>query len=183
MTTNEIIGCVTMIVAIIGLIFSCYQWWKKVQLERAERLSKLITLLRNDVRQLSILYKIDYGESWYDESFHKSELEGELDRFLSFYEYILYLRMNCIISEKEFRFFEYDINSIVDNHDIQTYLFNLYHFSEPENSPFAKSSKKQFVYKNLLKYAKKRKCIDSSFEKNINAYPRHLFLNCSQNTR
>ncbi len=183
MTTNEIVGCVTMIVAIIGLIFSCYQWWKKVQLERAERLSKLITLLRKDVRQLNILYQIDYGNFRYDNNFHNGKSEGEMDQLLSFYEYILYLKMEHIISKKEFSFFEYDINSIVDNHDIQTYLFNLYHFSEPENSPFAKSSKKQFVYKNLLNYAKKRKCIDSSFEKNINAYPRHLFLNCSQNTR
>ena len=62
MTTNEIIGCVTMIVAVIGLIFSCYQWWKKVRSERAERLSNLINLLRKDVRQLNILYQIDYGK-------------------------------------------------------------------------------------------------------------------------
>jgi hypothetical protein len=155
MTTNEIVGCVTMIVAIIGLIFSCYQWWKKVQLERAERLSKLITLLRNDVRQLSILYKIDYGESWYDESFHKSELEGELDRFLSFYEYILYLRMNCIISEKEFRFFEYDIMRIVKNSDLRSYLFNLYQF--------CRDNKLTFPYQNVVDYGMQNGYIQQSF--------------------
>lgn len=168
MTTNEIIGCVTMIVAVIGLIFSCYQWWKKVQLERAERLSKLINMLRNDVRQLSILYKIDYGESWYDISFHKSKLEGELDRFLSFYEYTLYLRMNCIISEKEFRFFEYDIIRIVKNTDLQSYLYNLYHFSEHSGTPFA--------YNYILKYAKEEvRCIDPSFfDKRSKVYTQYL---------
>ena len=155
MSLNEIIACVTMVVTIIGLIFSCYQWWRKVQSERAEKLSNLINILRRDARQLSVLYKIDYNEPWYDESFHKSKLEGEMDQFLSYYEYILYLKKNHMISRREFRFFEYDIERIVKNPDMQAYLFNLYHFSERARIPFS--------YKNILVFGEKIGCIDQSF--------------------
>ena len=169
MSLNEIIGCVTMIVAIIGFVFSCYQWWKKVQSERAERLLHLIELLRKDMQQLKILYKIDYGEHWYDRSFHNSdkEVEAEVDRLLSFYEYILYLRLNHTITQMEFRFFEYDINRIVKNPDMQAYLFNLYHFSERARIPFS--------YKNILIYGEKIGCVDQSFfNKNTDKYPHFL---------
>lgn len=168
MTTNEIIGCVTMIVAVIGLIFSCYQWWKKVRSERAERLSNLINLLRKDVRQLNILYQIDYGNFRYDNNFHNGKSEGEMDQLLSFYEYILYLKMEHIISKKEFSFFEYDIIRIVENTDLQSYLYNLYHFSEHSGTPFA--------YNYILKYAKEEvRCIDPSFfDKRSKVYTQYL---------
>ena len=166
-----------MIVAIIGFVFSCYQWRKKIQSERAEKLSNLINVLRRDVRQLSVLYKIDYNEPWYDKSFHKSELEGEVDQFLSYYEYILYLKKNHMISRKEFRFFEYDIESIIENYDVQNYLFNLYHFSEPDEKQHAKSPKDPFVYNNILNYAKKKKSLDKSFDNGkLGVYSRHLYL-------
>ena len=182
MSLNEIIACVTMVVTIIGLIFSCYQWWRKVQSERAEKLSNLINVLRRDARQLSVLYKIDYNEHWYDESFHKSKLEGEMDQFLSYYEYILYLKKNHMISRREFRFFEYDIESIIENYDVQNYLFNLYHFSEPDEKQHNKSPKDPFVYNNILKYAKKKKCIGKSFDEgDLSVYRRYLYLNKPEN--
>ena len=163
MSLNEIIACVTMIVAIIGFVFSCYQWRQKVQSERAEKLLHLIKLLRNDMQQLSVLYTIDYGEQWYDCSFHNSEKEAEVDRFLSFYEYILYLRSNHTISEREFCFFEYDITRIVGNPDIQAYLFNLYHFSRHNNATFS--------YQNILDYGMQKGCIvPSSFDEKSNKY-------------
>ena len=156
-----------MIVAIIGFVFSCYQWWRKVQSERAEKLSNLINILRRDARQLSVLYKIDYYEPWYDKSFHKSKLEGEMDQFLSYYEYILYLKKNHMISRREFRFFEYDIERIVKNPDMQAYLFNLYHFSERARIPFS--------YKNILVFGEKIGCIDQFFfNKNTDKYPHCL---------
>lgn len=163
MSLNEIIACVTMIVAIIGFVFSCYQWWRKVQSERAEKLLHLIKLLRNDMQQLSVLYTIDYGEPWYDCSFHKSEKEAEVDKFLSFYEYILYLRSNHTISKREFRFFEYDITRIAKNKSVQAYLFNLYHFSRHTNATFS--------YQNILDYGMQKGCIvQSSFDEKSNIY-------------
>lgn len=162
MSVNEIIGCVTMIVAIIGLVFSCYQWWKKVQSERAEKLSNLINVLRRDARQLSVLYKIDYNEHWYDKSFHKSKLEGEMDQFLSYYEYILYLKKNHIITTKEFLFFKYDITSIVSNDDVQLYFFYLYHYAKQKKDQ--RENLKTFAYKNILKYGKENGYIDKSFD-------------------
>ena len=126
---------------------------------------------------MSVLYKIDYYEPWYDKSFHKSKLEGEMDQFLSYYEYILYLKKNHMISRREFRFFEYDIESIIENHDVQNYLFNLYHFSEPDEKQHDKSPKDPFVYNNILKYAKRKKCLDESFfDENSSVYSRHLYL-------
>ena len=140
-----------MVVAIIGFVFSCYQWWKKVQSERAEKLSNLINVLRRDVRQLSMLYKIDYNKHWYDESFHKSKLEGEMDQFLSYYEYILYLKKNHIITKKEFSFFKYDITSIVSNDDVQLYFFYLYHYAKPKKGQCGESkTKKDKREANLL---------------------------------
>lgn len=148
MTTNEIIGCVTMLVAVVGLIFSCYQWWKKVQLERAERLSKLINMLKKD-ELLKTLYMIDYSEFQYDENFHNSDNEAKIDKFLYLCEYILYLRNNNIIREKEFLFFEYDINRIIKNTGIQSYLSYL--------EKLSKTREESVVYKNILDYAKKER--------------------------
>jgi len=80
------------------------------------------------------MYTIEYSEDWYDEHFHNSEEEYQFDRFFAYLSYVCYLRKSRILKEREFRLLRYVLNRVCQNDETQTYLWNLYHFSQRSNS-------------------------------------------------
>ena len=98
----------------------------------------------------------DYDKKWYSRQFHESgELELKVDKTLSYFSYICYLKRQKIISNKEFDFFKYEIERILMNQQVQDYFYNLYHFSNELGTPF--------TFKYLFEYGKKRKMFDDNF--------------------
>jgi hypothetical protein len=80
------------------------------------------------------MYKIDYDEdgSWYNNDFHNgsSEVEFAMDKLLSYLSYICYLMKTKNITEEESKILQYELMRAYDSHGVQSYLWNLHHFSK-----------------------------------------------------
>lgn len=97
-----------------------------------------------------IIYMFDYDEDWYSKEFHLSgDLERKVDKTLSYFSYICYLKDRGIITKKELFFFQYQLESILRNQQVQDYLYNLYHFSNKKGLPM--------TFKYLFEYGEKEK--------------------------
>ena len=92
----------------------------------------------------------DYDEDWYSEEFHLSgDLERKVDKTLSYFSYICYLKSRGIITKKELYFFQYELERILRNQQVQDYFYNLYHFSNKNGVPM--------TFKYLFEYGEKEK--------------------------
>lgn len=133
---SDIVSIFTFISIIIGGIFTLYQYNQSIKLKRADYINDLTNTIRSDLDISDSLYLIEYGEKWYSQYFHGSgELERKMDKTLSYFSYICYLKKQKIISKNEFYFFKYEIDRILMNNQIIDYLYNLYHFSKKFSDP------------------------------------------------
>ena len=90
----------------------------------------------------------DYDEDWYSKKFHLSgDLERKVDKTLSYFSYICYLKDRGIITKKELCFFQYQLERILKNQQVQDYLYNLYHFSNKKGVPMSTGKKKNYLVK------------------------------------
>lgn len=143
---------ITLIIAISGF----YKWIKNLSMIRANYINELAEKIRTDKDIEDTIYRIEYGEEWYNEDFHKSkDMERAVDKTLVYFTHAIYLRKKRIIGKKEFVFFEYNIKRMLSNLQMEDYFYNLYHFSEKKNLPFP--------FKSLLEYAEKNRLFDNDF--------------------
>lgn len=153
---SDITSSLSVVFVILGGIFGCYQWRKNVLLKRAGYINDLTEKIRTDNYIKDVIYMFDYGEEWYSMQFHGSgELELKVDKTLSYFSYICYLKRQKIISNKEFDFFKYEVERILMNQQVQDYFYNLIHFSNKFGTPF--------IFKYLFEYGKKRKMFENNF--------------------
>lgn len=163
----------TFISVVVGGIFALIQWRKGTALKRAEYIKELTEKIRTDKDIFETIYMFDYVEEWYNWDFHQSsDVERKVDRTLTYFSYILYLRNEKLISKKEFSFFTYDIERILRNNQLQDYFYNLFHFANKQGI--------QFSFSILVDYAKEQKLLDKEFN-NPEAYKTsmnyHQYLN------
>lgn len=152
----DIISIISVVFVLFGGVFGCYQWRKNVSLKRAEYIRDLTEKIRTDNDIKDVVYKFDYDEKWYSEDFHNSgEEELKVDKTLSHFSYICYLKNQKIISNKEFCFFQYEIERILNNEQTQDYFYNLYHFANEHGTPM--------TFKYLFDYGQKKKMFDKDF--------------------
>lgn len=155
-SVSDIISAVSAVLVVIGGLFAFVQWRKNVALKRASYINELTEKIRTDPDIKDIVYLFDYEDRWYSSHFHGSgELERKVDKTLSYFSYICYLKNQKLINKKDFKFFQYEIDRILINPDVQDYFYNLYHFSSKFKMPFT------FFY--LFKYGKRKKMFDASF--------------------
>ena len=153
---SDIFTGISLILVIIGAPFAYYKWRRDVALKKADYINELTDKIRTDPLIVETLYLLDYGESWYSIEFHSGcDMEVKIDKTLSYFSYICYLKDRRIISNKEFKFLKYKIERILINPGVQDYLYNLYHFSKKSNLPIS------FHY--LFEYGKKHKFFDADF--------------------
>lgn len=153
---SDLIAALSLLFAIIGGIFAYYQWRKSVLFKRAAYINELTEKTRTDTDIQETIYLFDYGEKWYSENFHESgKLERKIDKTLAYFSYISYLKKHHLITRSDFAFFQYEIERILVNCDVQDYFYNLYHFS--------KKFKLALSFYYLFNYGKKKKKYDSDF--------------------
>lgn len=155
-SVSDIISAISVVFVFSGGIFGCYQWRKNILLKRAGYINDLTEKIRTDSDIKDVIYMFDYDNKWYSAQFHGSgDLELKVDKTLSYFSYICYLKKQKIISNKEFDFFKYEIERILMNQQTQDYFYNLYHFSNKFDIPL--------TFKYLFEYGQKRKLFDDSF--------------------
>lgn len=154
--SNAIAAWVTVAFIAIGGVFTLWQWSRANLLKRADYINDLLEKIRTDDDIKKTLASFDYDKSWYNLEFHGSgKSESKVDKTLSCFSYICYLKKMKIISEKEFTFFKYNTTTILQNTQVQDYFYNLYHLPKRHNT-FS-----SFEY--LFDYAKSEKFFDDDF--------------------
>ena len=94
---SDITSALSVAFVILGGIFGYYQWRKNVLLKRAGYINDLTEKIRTDSDIKDVIYMFDYGEEWYSAKFHGSgELELKVDKTLSYFSYICYLKKQKI---------------------------------------------------------------------------------------
>ena len=166
---SDVLTAVSVFVVIIGGVFSLIQWMKNQQLKRGEYINELTEKIRTDEDIKEIVYLMDYNdEIWYTAKFHGSgEFERKVDKTLSYFAYICYLKKKRLITASEFEFFEYEIRRILMNHQVVEYLYNLYHFSDKH--------KMHFTFYYLFLYGKRKTYYISSMKKHIRFFDKEFF--------
>lgn len=133
---------IALAVAIAGLI----KWIESVKTKRAQFLNELLSVIRDDKDFDEVYYKIEYNEIWFSvDHIIEKIFEPKLDKVLIYYNYICYLRKIGLLKQKEFKIFEYQINSIITNEDTKNY-FSFLKSRTPNNE--------KFVFEYLDEYAK-----------------------------
>ena len=164
-----LISFCTLVLLCFSACLALKKWKVSLALNRAEHIKELIEKFRNDADIVEIFRLCDYGTSWYFSDFHNNKenefinttVEFKIDKTLTFFSYICYLIDREIIADEEVAFFDYAIERIISNKDMQNYLHNLFHF--------AKKNNRKISFQYLLNYAKENKFIDNDFY-NRNAY-------------
>ena len=165
---------ITLFFAVIGGSFALLQWTKNNNIKKAEFYNQIIEKLNCDSDVVQVMYMITYGEiQWYGYTkgapLHflvDKKTEELIDKSLHYLDYICYLRDKNLIDKKGFYIFEYEIHRCCKNIQTQTYIFNLYKFSERENAKCG--------FQNLINYAIKKKLFSKDFMKNKNRYTKTL---------
>lgn len=170
---GDCISAFSTILLIVGGIFTYVQWKKSLKLKNAEYINELSERLATDTEIQEAFYMLDYSDLWYSKDFHGSGiLEQKIDKTLSFFSYICYLKKARLITQKEFKFFEYRISRTLLNNQIQDYFYNLYHFSKRQGVPF--------TFDFLYKYGVSKKLFDKEFYNNrayLNTNKYHHYIN------
>lgn len=146
--SENMIDVIKLMFAIIGGFFALRQWNTQIKHKRAEIVKELITKVRDDNDISSIMDVIDWDEgiryngkfsvnpNYPKESLKKisdDELFRKIDKTLSHYSYICYLKANKTLTKKELSVFEYKLRRIADNEHTSNYLYSLYHWSKRLN--------------------------------------------------
>ena len=78
------------------------------------------------------------------DDFYKNGFDKITDNALLQFEHIMYLKEQKLLNDEEFSHYQYEIDKIVKDKDVQSYFFNLYHYCE--------KAELSFKYDKLLKY-------------------------------
>ena len=112
---GDILSAVSIFVLLFGGFFSLIQWKKRQLLKRGEYINELTEKIRadNDIRE--IVYLFDYNDKrWYTNLFHGcGEFEIKVDKTLSYFSYICYLKKKRLITSDEFDSGVYDFRFMV----------------------------------------------------------------------
>lgn len=142
-----------VVTCVLGLI----TWRSDIKTRNIRHIQSLPIQMLFDCEVDEILTMFDYNEKkWYGPSFHKAgEIERKVDKTLLFLDNICFRKYKFSLKDDDIYAFKYNICRCLENHDLQSYLFNLYHW--------CKASNHEFPYKYLLRYGEENGIVGSEF--------------------
>lgn len=169
-SVDSILSAISILLVIVGGFFAYKQWTSANRIRRSKFINQIIAKLRFDKSIVDTMYLIEYDHEWYNEKFHDAdnEIEFSIDKLLSYLSYICYLYELKNISKKEFKILQYEINRACSSLSVQSYLWNLYHFSKAQGT--------ECTFQYLICYGIRSKIIDKKifYCKESMFYPKHL---------
>ena len=118
------------IFTMLGVIVAIFQLYNGNRIKRGEFIRSVYDKFISDSHIKNVIYKMDYGETWYTSCFHGSLFEKDVDSLFRYLSYICYLRQKKLISKKDMKLFEYVLNRTCLSSQSIEYLWNIYHFSQ-----------------------------------------------------
>ncbi len=174
----------SLLFGVIGGGFALFQWRRSVIYKRTEIVRDLIADVRGNETIATIMDIIDWNKGFiYNGSFSvvssssqislgtitDDKLMKMIDYTLSLFSYICYLKEARTIKNKEMYFFEYEIRRLMDNPQIQNYLYSLYHWSAALGVHMS--------FSHLISYGIKRGYLAKSFYVYMENHPDyHCYL-------
>ena len=137
---TTILQCISILAALVGGFSALFQYIRQNKRKRADKLYDIVRSMRSDQDIREVIHSIEKDTFRYDGSFYLSEIENKTDKTLEHLSYFCYLKSNRLIGDKEFSFLEYEIMTVISNQEIQTYLYNLYHFARRNVFSFESST-------------------------------------------
>lgn len=168
-SVEYILSAVSILLVAVGGFFSYGQWDKANKTKRAEFIKEILTQLRFDQEMSRVVKMIDYEDGWYGAEFHngEKELEDSVDKLLSYLSYVCYLKEEGHLTDKEFGILRYELIRVCNSRDIQSYLWNLYHFSKSQGT--------ECSFRYLIDYGEKNGLFASDFySSSCSSYPQML---------
>jgi len=162
-TVDNYLSLLIIIVMAIGSIIVMIQWNSSIKIRRTEFLNEIIHKLWFDQDMAKTMYLIiENNSNWYTPDFHKkfSETGYQIDKLLSYFDFICYLYVIKNISFSEFNVIKYEIDRTCASPSVQAYLWNLYHFSNKIEAGCT------FMY--MINYGIKENIISNEFKTNNN---------------
>jgi len=166
-TIDNWLTLISLLFIVVGGLFAYAQWRKDQRIKRAEFIRPILEKLRFDEELSKTMYMVEYGEDWYDLSFHSNgKLESSIDKLFSNLDYICYLKLTDNITKTEFKVFRYEIHRVCISYSSKVYLWNLHHF--------ARKNKTDCSFQFLVDYGIKSKFFPKDFKKNTSLYNKTL---------
>lgn len=123
MNLTDKITFLGVIATFIGVCVAIWQIKENAKTQRAIFLKDLYMQFRTDIEVSKAFYLIEYGNFKYEQDkFHNSEEEKAIDRLLTLIDIICEMYDQGFISDREFKYFKYQITRVMDDHEIQKYL-------------------------------------------------------------
>jgi hypothetical protein len=112
------------VVLLGGGVFAWVQWRKSNKIRRAEFIREIIDTLRFNKDMADTMYMVKYRQGWYNSDFHDNPdgIEFDVDKLLSHFEYICYLRKTKNIEDVEFNLLRFDVDTACQSLDVQAHL-------------------------------------------------------------
>mgnify|MGYP004445265671 CR=1 FL=1 len=157
---SNLISIVCTVIQTLAVVVTCglglRTWRSDVKNKNIRHIQSLPLKMMFDPDVDEILSVMDYGKPWYGPEFHNSgELERKIDKTLLFLDNICFQKYKFNLQDTDIYAFNYNIGRCITNHDVQSYLFNLYHWCKKLNS--------DFPYKYLLRYGEESGDIKKNF--------------------
>lgn len=130
----------TFALALIGGIVALIKWSQQIRQNRAEKVKELICKVRDDEDIAMIMDIIDWNDGFYYNgkfclcegsrlSIDNDTLFKKIDKTLSHFSYICYLKKIHVFNKQDIAIYEYELRRLIDNKNIANYLYTIYHWS------------------------------------------------------
>lgn len=123
--------------------------------KRSEYVINLFNTFINDQQMIDIYYQIEYSTFEYDENFHGSENERNLDKLLGHFTNVGRLYESNILEESDLSFLQYEFIIIYENPGVQAYLHFLDSWFQTRGIKSKKFEQFRSTAKKLIKQNRK----------------------------
>lgn len=117
-----IVPAASAIFAAVGLLLTFYQSRRTTAQARAALVAACLKGFAEDEEIQRAFYAIEYSEFKYDDGFHKSEREREVDKLLRHFANIALAWQAGLLSTRDVRPVQYYVLRVIRDPDIQSYL-------------------------------------------------------------
>ena len=119
---TEIVQIVATMLAAFGLFLTAYQISRTVKEKRIDRVDKVRQLVFGDSDVSDIYYQLEYGSFVYDENFHGSKTEIQLDKLLCLFDTLAKQVEMKLLNMHDLDLVAYEYLVIYHDKGIQSYL-------------------------------------------------------------
>ena len=119
-----------LVVSCLGLWATAYQIRRSRKQRASERIADLMKALHNDPLVRDGYYLIEYSKFKYDEFFHDSEEEKQIDALITVFEQAAREWEAGLLSTKDVKMLSYEYLMTYQNPEIQNYLKFLQEWAE-----------------------------------------------------